>query len=326
MSVALTLEKFHDGEMVGRYALDGARKRLYRLGRLPRADVQVFDTNADRVHAVIDLSERRPIIRDMGSKAGTFINGRKISRATLKTDDEIVIGDTRLKVTLANSPLLPPPIPKAADRPKEVLIDKVATLTPHSAGQLAIYADFLRGKRKQRPHQQRVDAPVRPAQDANPDQISPSLELVEPDRCLDDDADDTVVDLPRPTGAPEPIAELPYGPEQPRTYGRLLGLIAATLAGAAIAAAMVVPEVNDEARRWYDIATAALSVDTAPPEPTPAQQRSYTVRAGDTLGLIAKRELGSATRWRELYARNSEILADPSDLGIGLELRLPTER
>ncbi|HEB59788.1 MAG TPA: LysM domain-containing protein [Gammaproteobacteria bacterium] len=47
----------------------------------------------------------------------------------------------------------------------------------------------------------------------------------------------------------------------------------------------------------------------------------YTVRAGDTLGRIAVRLLGDATRWREIAGLNA--LADPDALRVGQVLEIP---
>jgi nucleoid-associated protein YgaU len=52
---------------------------------------------------------------------------------------------------------------------------------------------------------------------------------------------------------------------------------------------------------------------------------TYRVRSGDSLSSIASRELGSASRWAELYAANREQLTDPHWLKVGLILSIPTE-
>lgn len=51
--------------------------------------------------------------------------------------------------------------------------------------------------------------------------------------------------------------------------------------------------------------------------------RTYTVRSGDTLTSIAARQLGSASRWSELYDLNSPPLEDPDLLTVGQILQLP---
>ena len=50
-----------------------------------------------------------------------------------------------------------------------------------------------------------------------------------------------------------------------------------------------------------------ITLRTAPSEPGPdatqQQNRTYTVKPGDSLWRIAARELGSGRRWQEIYAR-----------------------
>lgn len=60
-----------------------------------------------------------------------------------------------------------------------------------------------------------------------------------------------------------------------------------------------------------------------PPEPPPvaAAAREYVVRSGDTLGEIASRELGSASRAREIADLNG--LADAARIRAGQVLKLP---
>jgi nucleoid-associated protein YgaU len=62
-----------------------------------------------------------------------------------------------------------------------------------------------------------------------------------------------------------------------------------------------------------------------PPAGTPvAPPDSYTARPGDSLSAIAKKLLGSASKWPELYEYNKDVIGEnPNDLGIGDELKLP---
>lgn len=58
--------------------------------------------------------------------------------------------------------------------------------------------------------------------------------------------------------------------------------------------------------------------------PRPAPPRTYTVRRGDSLWLIAKRFLGSGNRWREIYNLNRNVIGrDPNKIYPGQVLRLP---
>ena len=51
--------------------------------------------------------------------------------------------------------------------------------------------------------------------------------------------------------------------------------------------------------------------------------RAYTVKSGDSLSRIAKRELGSYNRWREIYDANRDKIKNPDMLTIGMKLTLP---
>ncbi|MFT4008401.1 MAG: bifunctional UDP-sugar hydrolase/5'-nucleotidase, partial [Lacrimispora sp.] len=50
---------------------------------------------------------------------------------------------------------------------------------------------------------------------------------------------------------------------------------------------------------------------------------AYEVKKGDTLSRIAKRELGSYDRWREIYDANKDKIKDPNVLTVGLQLAVP---
>lgn len=50
---------------------------------------------------------------------------------------------------------------------------------------------------------------------------------------------------------------------------------------------------------------------------------TYTVKRGDSLSSIAKKKLGKATRWREIYNLNKKLIKHPNRLSIGWKLKLP---
>lgn len=58
-------------------------------------------------------------------------------------------------------------------------------------------------------------------------------------------------------------------------------------------------------------------------EPADARVTTYTVRSGDTLALIARRVLGDADRWRDLYHANRDVLSDPDAIRAGQTLKVP---
>ncbi len=69
----------------------------------------------------------------------------------------------------------------------------------------------------------------------------------------------------------------------------------------------------------------------SPASPPPATQatsprgsaKTCTVGPGETLMQIAARQLGSRSRWHELYEANRDVLDDPDSVDAGLVLKLP---
>ncbi|MEX2286843.1 MAG: LysM peptidoglycan-binding domain-containing protein [Planctomycetaceae bacterium] len=59
---------------------------------------------------------------------------------------------------------------------------------------------------------------------------------------------------------------------------------------------------------------------------SPAQPqgvRIHRIRTGDTLSGLASYYLGSSARFNEIYNLNREVLANPNDLTVGVELKIP---
>jgi nucleoid-associated protein YgaU len=65
------------------------------------------------------------------------------------------------------------------------------------------------------------------------------------------------------------------------------------------------------------------SSSTAPTSKPVETQRTITVKAGDSLSKIAKRELGDANAWRKIFEANTDILKDPDKIYPGQKLKLP---
>jgi nucleoid-associated protein YgaU len=53
--------------------------------------------------------------------------------------------------------------------------------------------------------------------------------------------------------------------------------------------------------------------------------RRYTVRKGDTLSAIAKREYGDANDWRRIYEANRDQLDNPDLIRPGQVLTIPAK-
>jgi nucleoid-associated protein YgaU len=54
-----------------------------------------------------------------------------------------------------------------------------------------------------------------------------------------------------------------------------------------------------------------------------AAARSYTVKSGDTLGKIAKEQLGNAGAYMKIFDANKDVLSDPDKIKPGQVLRIP---
>ena len=66
--------------------------------------------------------------------------------------------------------------------------------------------------------------------------------------------------------------------------------------------------------------TGATAPASAPATPV---AKTYTVKAGDTLGAIAKECLGSAGAYMKIFELNQDQLTDPDKIRPGQVLRLP---
>jgi serine phosphatase RsbU (regulator of sigma subunit)/pSer/pThr/pTyr-binding forkhead associated (FHA) protein len=64
----------------------------FRIGRQPENDLIIRDTRASRTHARIVIEQGEYVIEDCGSRHGTFVNGKKITRQPLHTSDRIELG------------------------------------------------------------------------------------------------------------------------------------------------------------------------------------------------------------------------------------------
>src|SRR6185369_9231708 len=68
------------------------------VGRSSELDLVLVEDMVSRRHARIACADHQIVIEDLGSTNGTFVNGEKIKRATLKEGDRVLIGTSILKV------------------------------------------------------------------------------------------------------------------------------------------------------------------------------------------------------------------------------------
>ena len=75
---------------------------------------------------------------------------------------------------------------------------------------------------------------------------------------------------------------------------------------------------------WQNDIVADIQVTGGPAAAAaPAAGKTYTVKAGDTLGAIAKAHLGNAGDYMKIFDLNKDQLTDPDKIKPGQVLRLP---
>ena len=82
--------------------VDNKPTRVYRIkdvvtiGRDVKNDIQVIDVKVSRRHSVVEKRKGYHIVRDLGSRNGTFLNGLQISESELTSGDRIRVGETEI--------------------------------------------------------------------------------------------------------------------------------------------------------------------------------------------------------------------------------------
>ena len=72
---------------------------LKTMGRAPRADFVVDAALVSRVHCRFTLEGHQQLeLEDLGSTNGTFVNGKKVAKATLSDGDKLTIGRVQFVV------------------------------------------------------------------------------------------------------------------------------------------------------------------------------------------------------------------------------------
>ena len=77
---------------------------------------------------------------------------------------------------------------------------------------------------------------------------------------------------------------------------------------------------------WRNDIVGEIKATGAPAqgEASPSQQeRTYTVKPGDTLSKIAKEVLGNANAYMDIFNANKDQLSDPNMIKVGQKLKIP---
>jgi hypothetical protein len=77
----------------GVYLVDGTAQ----VGRSEESDVFLVDPSVSRAHAMVETAGGAPLVRDLGSTNGTFVNGERVQSRRLQDGDELRFGNTQMR-------------------------------------------------------------------------------------------------------------------------------------------------------------------------------------------------------------------------------------
>ena len=73
------------------------------VGRAPRADFIVDAALVSRLHCRLTASDAGVEVVDLSSTNGTFVNDKRVKKATLASGDRLRVGRVELKIALAKA-------------------------------------------------------------------------------------------------------------------------------------------------------------------------------------------------------------------------------
>ncbi len=97
------------------------------VGRHPESDIRVDSPMISRRHCCLAVVNNRVLIRDLGSRHGIFLNGKRVDEAEVRQGDEIAIGHLIYRFEadpVATRPRAATP-PPAAPEPEEIRLPPV---------------------------------------------------------------------------------------------------------------------------------------------------------------------------------------------------------
>jgi pSer/pThr/pTyr-binding forkhead associated (FHA) protein len=71
---------------------------LVMVGRDPQCDARLDSLRVSRRHCILSPRGNEVLVQDLGSKNGTWINGRRVESAWLKPGDEMSVGRIRYRL------------------------------------------------------------------------------------------------------------------------------------------------------------------------------------------------------------------------------------
>ena len=129
-----------------------AGEHVFVVGRAVTSDIPIFDPTISRRHAELKVGASGVHVRDLGSSNGTFLNGARITEATLVANDSITFGKVAFQVTAIDAtPSRPSMGGTAVPPPSATIVRKISVSgvsqnmaptpgTPEGGGQLKVDA------------------------------------------------------------------------------------------------------------------------------------------------------------------------------------------
>ncbi len=74
------------------------------IGRQTDCQIRIPTSDVSRHHAELKVGEGRPVVRDLGSSNGTYVNGKRIEQAELGAGDVITFGSTIFVICIDGIP------------------------------------------------------------------------------------------------------------------------------------------------------------------------------------------------------------------------------
>ncbi len=150
MSLALQLQLVRGGQVIREEQFESGQRRAVKIGSADHADLPLSDPLVSPFHAVVELSPADAVLRDLGSRAGTWWNGKRVTEARLRHGDTIALGKSTLRVGLCHRsttrPLRHEPTPVAPRRvaPSPAALVELAGLSAAALAELDLFMAFLR--------------------------------------------------------------------------------------------------------------------------------------------------------------------------------------
>lgn len=80
------------------------QRELTLVGRSDECDLKLDHKSVSKLHCVLFCDGAQVIVRDLGSTNGTRVNGQRVRRAPLVTDDQLGIAGCSFRVVVEEGP------------------------------------------------------------------------------------------------------------------------------------------------------------------------------------------------------------------------------